>query len=139
MSRHNFFFMGAFAGAALHGVMMSLYSDALGLEGFIERVRSTWIDARITVPIAVILLAVIIVGSILAIRLAWLGDDHEVERAQTMNMTVNVKTEGSVDPDELRDAVRAALARAVGAPAPFRVVAGAGGTGRVAAREEPPT
>jgi len=50
-------FPAAFSGILIHIAITSLVIDAKGMEGYIQSVRDSWIDASFTVPLAIILLA----------------------------------------------------------------------------------
>lgn len=43
------------AGAAFHSAIMSLFQDCIGKEGYIDIVNRHWIDPRISVPIALLI------------------------------------------------------------------------------------
>jgi hypothetical protein len=60
---HVAFFAGCWGNAAVR----SLHQDYLGLEGYIALCRSTWLDARITVPLALVISLASLVGYTLAL------------------------------------------------------------------------
>lgn len=114
MKRISFFKLGVLAGLVLHGAALSLFSDALGRERFIHHVRSTWIDARITVPWAIALLIVVIACTWKVRRVATYEDKRQTDREQTLNMTINVQPKGNVDAGELARAIEKELVHLVG-------------------------
>ena len=51
---------GIIIGTILSWSGVSLFQDVLGLERYIQHVRDKWIDASVTVPLAIVLIGIAI-------------------------------------------------------------------------------
>ncbi len=58
--------MAFWSGLFLSTAIRSLLQDSVGLEGYIEHLRNHWVDASITVPLALVLLVVTVAMYVMA-------------------------------------------------------------------------
>lgn len=108
IGRVHFFLMGLMAGVAVWAVVHSIAQDLLGLEGYLELVRSTWVDPRWTLPWEILLLVLIAIGIAATHRIATKTDallDREV------HLAVNLRVPGRVSSAEVASAISEAIER----------------------------
>ena len=62
MGHKNYLWAGYLLGAMMSSAAVSLRQDYYGMEGYILQVREHWVTAAITGPVAVVMVAVSILG-----------------------------------------------------------------------------
>jgi hypothetical protein len=56
---------GFLHGMVVYGCIKSLYQDIIGKEAYLQEAERNWMDASITVPLAIILLVLVVLDLVL--------------------------------------------------------------------------